>query len=85
MHKSNAAMRYYRWARTGAFVAPTEPDILSDQKWSIPMNILIRAAFFALSIATIAPVANAATFHNGSTVAGDAVATQVQQSGTMSR
>ncbi len=49
------------------------------------MNIVIRAAFFALSLATIAPVANAAVFHNGSTVAGDAVATQMQRSGTLSR
>jgi hypothetical protein len=43
------------------------------------MKYLVRAAFFALSLATIAPVANAAVFHNGSTVAGDAAATRMQQ------
>ena len=49
------------------------------------MKILIRAAFTALSVATIPPVANAAVFHNGSTVAGDAAATQMQQTSTLSR
>ena len=60
-------------------------DILSNKKRSIPMKILIRAAFTALSVATIPPVANAAVFHNGSTVAGDAAATQMQQTSTLSR
>ena len=45
------------------------------------MKYLIRVAFAAISLATIAPVANAATFHNGSTVAGDAAATLMQQQG----
>jgi hypothetical protein len=45
------------------------------------MKNLILAAFAALSLtAAIAPLANAATFHNGSTVAGDAAATQTQRS-----
>jgi hypothetical protein len=46
------------------------------------MKYLVRAAFFALSLATIAPVANAAVFHNGSTVAGDSEATRMQQTGS---
>lgn len=47
------------------------------------MKYLIRAAFFAISLATIAPVANAAVFHNGSTVSGDAAATLMQQTGQL--
>jgi hypothetical protein len=47
------------------------------------MKYLIRVAFAAISLATIAPVANAATFDNGSTVAGDAAATQMQQQGQL--
>jgi hypothetical protein len=47
------------------------------------MKNLIRVAFAVLSLATIAPVANAAVFHNGSTVAGDAAATQMQQQGQL--
>jgi hypothetical protein len=43
------------------------------------MKNMILAAFAALSLtAAIAPVASAAVFHNGSTVAGDAAATQMQ-------
>jgi hypothetical protein len=46
------------------------------------MKHMILAAFAALSLTTaIAPVANAALFHNGSTVAGDTAATRVQQTG----
>lgn len=46
------------------------------------MKNLILAAFAALSLtAAIAPMANAATFHNGSTVAGDAAATRMWQTG----
>jgi hypothetical protein len=46
------------------------------------MKNLILAAFAALSLtAAIAPMANARDFHNGSTVAGDAVATRMQQTG----
>jgi hypothetical protein len=46
------------------------------------MKTMILAAFAALSLtAAIAPVANAADFHNGSTVAGDKLATQTQQYG----
>ena len=47
------------------------------------MKNLIRVAFAVLSLATIAPVANAAVFHNGSTVARDAAATQMQQQGQL--
>ena len=47
------------------------------------MKNLILAAFAALSLsAAIAPLANAAVFHNGSTVAGDSVATRMQQTGS---
>jgi hypothetical protein len=50
------------------------------------MKNLIFAAFAALSLTTtIVPVANAAVFHNGSTVAGDAAATRAQQVGSYSR
>jgi hypothetical protein len=45
------------------------------------MKYLIRVAIAAISLASIAPVANAASFHNGSTVAGDSLATQTQQQG----
>jgi hypothetical protein len=36
-----------------------KPDIMPDDRWRIPMTYIIRAAFFALSLATISPVANA--------------------------
>jgi hypothetical protein len=50
------------------------------------MKNIVLAAFAALSLtAAIAPIANAAEFHNGSTVAGDAAATKVQQTGSLSR
>ena len=46
------------------------------------MKNLILAAFAALSLsAAIVPMAHAATFHNGSTVAGDALATRLHQTG----
>jgi hypothetical protein len=46
------------------------------------MKNLILAAFAVLSLtAAIAPVANATVFHNGSTVAGDATASRMQQQG----
>jgi hypothetical protein len=46
------------------------------------MKHLILAAFAAVSLsAAVVPVANAAVFHNGSTVAGDAAATRLQQGG----
>jgi hypothetical protein len=48
-----------------------------------PMKNLVLAAFAALSLtAAIAPLANAATYHNGSTVGGDAQATRMQQTGS---
>ncbi len=50
------------------------------------MKNMILAAVAALSLmAAIAPVASAAVFHNGSTVAGDAAATKIQQNGSLSR
>jgi hypothetical protein len=46
------------------------------------MKNLILAALAALSVtAAMTPMANARDFHNGSTVAGDAVATRMQQTG----
>jgi hypothetical protein len=46
------------------------------------MKNLILAAFAALSLsAAVAPLANAAVFHNGGTVAGDWAATRWQQTG----
>ncbi|MEA2745011.1 MAG: hypothetical protein QOF90_2272 [Acetobacteraceae bacterium] len=48
------------------------------------MKNLILAAFAALSLsAVVAPLANAAVFHNGSTVAGDAANTRFQQTGAI--
>jgi hypothetical protein len=44
------------------------------------MKYLIRAAFAAISLATIAPVANA-----HSTIAGDSQATQMQRTGSLSQ
>jgi hypothetical protein len=49
------------------------------------MKNLILAAIAALSLsAAVAPLANATVFHNGSTVAGNAVATRMQQTGSYS-
>ncbi len=46
------------------------------------MRNLILAAFAAVSLgAAVVPAANAATFHNGSSVAGDSSATRLQQQG----
>jgi hypothetical protein len=61
---------------------PIQAGIPPDWRWRIPMKNLILAAIAALSLtAAIAPMANAANFHNGSTVAGDAKATRMQQTG----
>jgi len=50
------------------------------------MKNLILAAFAALTLtAAIAPVAMAAEFHNGSTVAGDSQATLDQQTNSFAR
>jgi hypothetical protein len=47
------------------------------------MKNLILAAFAALSLsAAVAPLASAATFHNGSTIAGDSAATRFEQTGS---
>ena len=46
------------------------------------MKNLFLAAVAALTLsAAVAPVANAAVFHNNSTVEGDRAATQMQQQG----
>lgn len=50
------------------------------------MKNMILAAVAALSLtAAVAPAASAAVFHNGSTVAGDSAATQMQRNGSLSR
>jgi hypothetical protein len=50
------------------------------------MKTMILAAFAALSLtAAVAPVANAAVFHNGSSIAADAGATRMQQTGSYSQ
>ncbi|MEA2730454.1 MAG: hypothetical protein QOF70_4929 [Acetobacteraceae bacterium] len=44
---------------------------------------LVLAAVAVMSLtAAIVPIANAAVFHHGSTVAGDAAATRQQQTGS---
>jgi hypothetical protein len=51
------------------------------------MKEMFLTAFTVLSLAAaaVAPVAaNAAVFHNGSTVGGDAAATRMQQTGSYS-
>jgi hypothetical protein len=48
------------------------------------MKNLMLAAVAALSLsAAVVPAANAALFHNSSTVAGDAAATRMQQTGAL--
>jgi hypothetical protein len=50
------------------------------------MKTMILAAFAALSLTTaVASAANAATFHNGSSVAGDAQATRMEQTGSLAQ
>ncbi len=50
------------------------------------MKNLILAAFAAVTLGTaIVPAAFAATFHNGSTVAGDSAATRQQQTGSFAQ
>ncbi len=50
------------------------------------MKSMFLAAFAALSLtAAVVPLANAATFHNGSSVAGDANATRMEQTGSFAR
>jgi hypothetical protein len=47
------------------------------------MKNMVLAAVAALSLSSVVvPAANAAIFHNGSSVAGDAVATRLQQTGS---
>ena len=59
-HKINAQTQNYQFWRMSSSNA-SKPDIPPDDRWRIPMKYLIRIAFAALSLATIAPVANAAT------------------------
>ena len=50
------------------------------------MKTLFLAAFAALSLTmAVAPAASAANFHNGSTVADNAAATRLQQTGGYNR
>ena len=44
-------------------------------------RVLAAVAVMSLT-AAIVPIANAAVFHNGSTVVGDAAATRMQQTGS---
>ena len=84
-HKSNTKNQNYHAKREGLTTHSSKPDIPPDQRWRIPMKNLILAAFAALSLsAAIAPLASAATFHNGSSVAGDSAATRFQQTGSYS-
>jgi hypothetical protein len=46
------------------------------------MKKMFLAAFTVLSLAATAVAANAAVFHNGSTVGGDTAATRMQQTGS---
>jgi hypothetical protein len=68
-------------------VASHEAGQFRPARWRVPMKKMFLAAFTVLSLAAtaVAPVAaNAAVFHNGSTVAGDAAATRMQQTGSYS-
>ncbi|WP_428540300.1 hypothetical protein [Rhodopila sp.] len=48
------------------------------------MKTMILGAFAALTLsAAVVPVANAAIFHNNSTVSGDSEATQMQRQGAV--
>jgi hypothetical protein len=65
----------------------SKPDISSDDRWRIPMKHMILAAIAALGLATavVPAAANAANFHNASTIGGDAQATRRQQTGSLSQ
>ena len=65
-------------------VASHEAGQLRPARWRVPMKKMFLAAFTVLSLAATAVAANAAVFHNGSTVAGDAAATRMQQTGSYS-
>jgi hypothetical protein len=65
---------------------PSTPDKTLDNEWRNPMKNIILAAFAVLSLTVaIAPTASAATFHNGSSVAGDAQATRMEQTGSLAQ
>jgi hypothetical protein len=50
------------------------------------MKTVILTAFAILSLTVaVAPVANATTFHSGSSVRGDLAATRMQQTGSYSQ
>jgi hypothetical protein len=64
-------------ALNGPFIGSSKPDISPDAKWRVPMKNKILAAVAVLGLmAAIVPSANA-----NSTIAGDAQATRMQQTG----
>jgi hypothetical protein len=76
-------MQHYHPACGDPSLYPSKPDISPDRRWRIPMKNLFLAAVAALSLsAAVVPAANAAIFHNNSTIAGDAAATRMQQTGS---
>jgi hypothetical protein len=75
-------MQHYRSACGDPYPDSSKPDISPDRRWRIPMKNLFLAAVAALTLsAAVVPAANAAIFHNNSTIAGDAAATRMQQTG----
>jgi hypothetical protein len=77
-HKSNVLSADYHLQCTSLSVGPSKPDIPPDHRWRIPMKNLILAAVAALSLtAAVIPA------YAHSTVAGDAQATRMQQSGQL--
>jgi hypothetical protein len=72
-------MQHYHLAAPAPLKDPSKPDISPDWRWRIPMKNLILAAFAALSLS--AAVVPAAFAH--STIAGDALATRMQQTGQL--
>src|SRR5476651_800336 len=84
-HSSNAAAQHYHLPCMSPSKQPSKPGIPPDQRWRVSMKKMFLTAFTILGLAAtaVAPVAaNAAAFHNGSTVAGDASATRQQQTGS---
>jgi hypothetical protein len=68
-------------------VLASKPDIPPDQSWRVPMKKMFLATFTVLGLAAaaaLAPVAASAhVFHNGSSVAGDATITRMEQTGAI--
>jgi len=65
----------------------SKPDMSSNDRWRIPIKNIILAAIAALGLATavVPAAANAANFHNASTIGGNAQATRRQQTGSLSQ